>query len=282
MVEFMILVTGANGQLGSEILARLDGPVYGVTRKNFDVADKDAVVERVASLAPETIIHCAAYTDVDAAEDDAARCRAVNALGARNLAEAARKINAKMIYVSTDYVFDGQSGRPYEVSDTPSPVNVYGRSKLEGEHAVMEILERYFIVRVAWVFGKNGRNFFKSVIDLCKTRDKISVVSDQFGSPTYARDLIPLFGEIIKSERYGTYHATNEGFCSRYEFAREVASLLGAGVKINPVSAGAFPAKAKRPVNSRLSKASLTGGGFSRLPDWKDALGRFLREMGEI
>jgi dTDP-4-dehydrorhamnose reductase len=278
----MILVTGANGQLGSEILAGLDGPVYGVTRNNFDVSDESAVMERVTSILPEIIIHCAAHTDVDGAETDAKRCRAVNALGTRNVAEAARKINAKMIYVSTDYVFDGRGERPYEVVDTPNPINVYGRSKLEGEIAVKDLLEKYFIVRVAWVFGKNGKNFFRSIIDLCKTRKEISVVNDQFGSPTYARDLIPLLGELIQSRKYGTYHATNEGFCSRYEFALEVAKALGSKIKINPVPASAFPSKAKRPVNSRLSKDSLQSNGFSRLPDWKDALKRFLREIGEI
>jgi dTDP-4-dehydrorhamnose reductase len=277
----MILATGANGQLGSEILANLSAPVCGVTRKNFDVSDKCAVMERIISLAPETIIHCAAYVDVDGAEDDAKRCREVNALGTRNVAEAASKIGAKMVYISTDYVFDGAGDRPREIYDEPNPINVYGRSKLEGENAVKNLLEKYFIVRVAWVFGKNGKNFFRSIVDWCKTHDEISVVSDQFGSPTYARDLVPALSEIIASEKYGTYHATNEGFCSRYEFALEVAEALGAGIKIKPVAARAFRSKARRPPNSRLSKDSLPANGFSRLPHWKDALKRFLRELGE-
>ena len=226
------------------------------------------------------MIHCAAYTAVDAAEDNEDLCRKVNAEGTRNIAEVCRKLDIKMMYFSTDYVFNGQGERPWEPDDPREPLNVYGQTKYEGELAVQELLEKYFIVRIAWVFGVNGKNFIKTMLRLGKERGAVSVVDDQIGSPTYTYDLARLVVDMIQTDRYGIYHATNEGLCSWYEFACQIFKAAGMNqVKVTPVDSTAFPAKAKRPHNSRMDKSKLAENGFEPLPSWKDALERYLKEI---
>ncbi|MDR1960819.1 MAG: dTDP-4-dehydrorhamnose reductase [Gracilibacteraceae bacterium] len=275
------LVTGAGGQLGSDVCAELArrGLVWrGVGTADFDVTDEKAVRAYMEDFSPGAVVHCAAYTAVDAAEDDGARCRAVNTDGTRHIAEACAALGAKMVYISTDYVFPGRGDSFYETDDPPEPLSVYGRAKLGGERAMREILARSFVVRISWVFGAGGPNFVKTMLRLGAERAEISVVSDQFGSPTYTADLAPLLCDLALSEKYGVYHATNEGICSWAEFA--VAIMLEAGLpaRVVPVSSGEYPARAPRPFNSRLSKDSLTRAGFARLPHWRDALRRYLRE----
>ena len=228
--------------------------------------------------APDAVIHCAAYTAVDAAEDNVSLCRRINAEGTANIARACRDLDCKMMYISTDYVFNGRGERPWEPDDEREPLNVYGQTKYEGELSV-EMLEKYFIVRIAWVFGVNGKNFIKTMLNLGKTRDHLTVVDDQIGSPTYTWDLARLLADMIETDRYGRYHATNEGLCSWYEFACEIFRQAGMPVEVEPVSSSQYPAKAVRPSNSRMDKSKLDQMGFRRLPSWQDALGRYLREI---
>ena len=227
----------------------------------------------------DAVIHCAAYTAVDAAEDNEELCRKVNEEGTRNIARVCKELDLKMMYISTDYVFNGQGTRPWEPDDEREPLNVYGETKCGGELAVEELLDKYFIVRIAWVFGVNGKNFIKTMLNLGKTRDSLTVVSDQIGSPTYTYDLARLLVDMIETEKYGRYHATNEGYCSWYEFACEIFRQAGMNVSVSPVDSSAYPAKAKRPMNSRMSKDKLDEMGFERLPSWQDALGRYLQEI---
>lgn len=226
------------------------------------------------------MIHCAAYTAVDAVEDNVELCRKVNAEGTRNIAKVCKALDIKMMYISTDYVFNGEGLRPWEPDDHREPLNVYGLTKYEGEIAVEQNLEKYFIVRIAWVFGVNGKNFIKTMLRLGQERGAVSVVNDQIGSPTYTYDLSKLLVAMIQTDKYGRYHATNEGLCSWYEFACEIFRQAGMDeVKVTPVDSSAFPVKAKRPSNSRLNKDKLTENGFERLPAWQDALGRYLEEL---
>ena len=228
---------------------------------------------------PDAVIHCAAYTAVDAAEDNEAICRKVNADGPRNIARTCKKLGIKMIQISTDYVFDGQGEKPWEPEDPCGPKTVYGQTKYEGEQAVMETLDEYFIVRIAWVFGVNGKNFVKTMLRLAETHDSLTVVNDQFGSPTYTYDLARLLVDMVQTEKYGIYHATNEGFCSWYEFAKAIFEKAGKNVTVKPVTTAEYGAKAFRPANSRMSKEKLTRMGFERLPAWEDALERYLKEI---
>lgn len=279
-----VLVTGAAGQLGHDVVKELEArgvPCVGIDKDELDITDGDAVKAFFAACGCDAVIHCAAYTAVDKAEDEAELCEKVNFAGTRNLAGAAAEIGAKFLYVSTDYCFDGRKGSPYETCDEPSPETVYGRTKLMGEDAVREATHRHFIVRTAWVFGKNGGNFVKTILRLAKERDEISVVCDQYGSPTYTVDLAKLLCDIIVTEKFGTYHATNEGFCSWADFAREIIALSGSGANVRSIASSEYPCRAKRPLDSRLSKASLTENGFEPLPPWKDALERFLKSMDE-
>ena len=256
-----------------------------VIRLPLDVTRDDSVrdfMERAKQIgAPDAVIHCAAYTAVDAAEDNVDVCRKVNADGTRNIAEVCRDLDIKMMYISTDYVFDGQGTRPWEPDDERHPLNVYGQTKYEGELAVEELVKKFFIVRIAWVFGVNGKNFIKTMLRIGKERGAATVVDDQIGSPTYTYDLARLLVDMIQTEKYGRYHATNEGLCSWYEFACEIFRQAGMDeVKVTPVPTSGYPAsKAKRPMNSRISKEKLTENGFERLPDWKDAVGRYLKEI---
>src|SRR5699024_7049332 len=253
----------------------------GVDVEEMDITDAAACERVITEAKADAVIHCAAYTAVDAAEDNEDLCRKVNAEGTRNIAEVCRKLDSKMMYFSTDYVFNGQGERPWEPDDPREPLNVYGQTKYEGELAVQELLEKYFIVRIAWVFGVNGKNFIKTMLRLGKERGAVSVVDDQIGSPTYTFDLAVLLVDMIQTEKYGRYHATNEGLCSWYEFACEIFQQAGMDVKVTPVSSDQFPAKAKRPSNSRMSKDKLEENGFNRLPTWQDALSRYLKEIQE-
>lgn len=278
-----ILVTGVKGQLGYDVVNELKKrghTAIGVDVEEMDITDAAAVEREMKADDLDAVIHCAAYTAVDAAEDNRELCIRVNAEGTRNIARAARELNLKMVYISTDYVFDGEGERPWEPDDARNPLNVYGESKYQGELAVEEYLERYFIVRIAWVFGVNGKNFIKTMLNLAKNHDELNVVDDQTGSPTYTYDLAVLLADMVETEKYGRYHATNEGLCTWYEFAKEIFSQAGVDVKVNPVTSEEFPAKAKRPHNSRMDKSKLTDNGFVLLPPWQDALKRYLEAIG--
>ena len=277
-----ILVTGASGQLGYDVCRELEkrGADYrGVCSKDFRLDEADSVRAYLMQYAPDAVIHCAAYTAVDRAEDEPELCAAVNSMGTRVLAECCRELDAKLLYISTDYVFPGGGCEPYEVRDETGPLNVYGRTKLEGEQAVRECLEAYFIVRISWVFGLHGRNFVRTMLDLGAKDPAPRITGDQFGSPTYTRDLAPLLCDMVLTERYGVYHATNEGICTWAEFAQEIFRQAGMAVSVTPRKAAERPSRAVRPQNSRMSKKSLTDAGFPLLPRWEDALSRYLEEL---
>lgn len=280
-----ILVTGVKGQLGhdvvNEMVKRGLEPV-GVDLEEMDITDAGACRKVITESKVDAVIHCAAYTAVDAAEDNVDVCRKVNADGTRNIAEVCRDLDIKMMYISTDYVFNGGGERPWEPDDHREPLNVYGLTKYEGEIAVEQNVQKYFIVRIAWVFGVNGKNFIKTMLRLGKEKGAVSVVNDQIGSPTYTYDLARLLVDMIQTDKYGRYHATNEGLCSWYEFACEIFRQAGMDeVKVTPVDSDGFPAKAKRPSNSRMSKEKLTENGFERLPSWQNALERYLKALKE-
>ncbi len=283
-----VLVTGARGQLGFDVvqeLMRCGILAVGVDMEEMDITDADVVDHVVKDSGADAVIHCAAYTAVDAAQENASLCQRVNRDGTKNIAMACLKYGKKMLYISTDYVFDGEGEKPWEPEDHANPVNVYGRTKYEGELAVRETLEAYFIVRVSWVFGLHGKNFVKTMLRLSGERECLRVVDDQFGSPTYTRDLAVLLAAMVQTDKYGIYHATNEGICSWYEFACEIFRQAERTVQVEAVPSDAFPVKAKRPHNSRMEKGKLTREGFFRLPRWEDALSRYLlelREAGEI
>ena len=274
-----VLITGVSGQLGHDAakeLTRHGIPFLGVSSKELDITNRDAVRRVMEDYRPDAVLHCAAWTKVDLAEDEPEACMRVNADGTRHIAKACRERGAKLVYISTDYVFPGTGDRPWETGDETAPLNVYGRSKLAGEEAVRALLERYFIVRTSWVIGAHGNNFVKTMLRLAETHRELRVVDDQIGSPTFTADLAPLICDMIETGRYGTYHATNEGFCSWAELAEAVFRLTGKDVAVHPVSTEEYAAKAVRPKNSRLSKRSLDAGGFKRLPGWEDALERLL------
>ncbi|MCI8887999.1 MAG: dTDP-4-dehydrorhamnose reductase [Hungatella sp.] len=275
-----VLVTGVKGQLGHDMVHELEKrghTAIGTDIEEMDITDGEAVTRVITSAAPDVVVHCAAYTAVDAAEDNEELCRRVNALGTENIVKVCKALDCPLMYISTDYVFNGQGVRPWEPDDDREPLNVYGQTKYEGELAV-ETLDKYFIVRIAWVFGLSGKNFIKTMLNLGKTRDSLTVVNDQIGSPTYTFDLARLLTDMIETDKYGRYHATNEGLCSWYEFACEIFRQAGLSVKVSPVSSDQYPAKAKRPMNSRMDKSKLKAMGFEPLPPWQDALGRYLKE----
>ncbi len=299
-----IFVTGVCGQLGHDIVNNAaargieavgsdiqeiysgipDGSaVTSAPYIQLDITDREAVYSVINEVRPDAVIHCAAWTAVDAAEDEENREKVhiINALGTQYIAEAAKEVDAKMLYLSTDYVFDGKGERPWEPDDKCyAPLNVYGQSKLDGELAVSSVLEKYFIVRTSWVFGLNGNNFIKTMINAGKTHDTVRVVNDQIGTPTYTLDLSRLLVDMIKSDQYGYYHATNEGgYISWYDFCVEFYKQYGLSTKVIPVSTADYGlSKAARPENSRLDKAKLVEAGFTPLPDWKDAVRRYLSE----
>lgn len=278
----MVLVTGITGQLGYDVLKVLEKrgiKCIGTTRKEIDLSTEEGSKNFILKNKPSAVIHCAAYTAVDKAESEAELAITVNGLGARRIAEACREIDAKMLFVSTDYVFGGDGKKTYEVGDEKNPVNTYGRSKLLGEDAVSMLLKKYFIVRTSWVFGSNGKNFVKTMLNLADKNKKLRVVDDQIGSPTYTADLAPLLVDMIQTEKFGVYHATNEGFCSWAEFAKEIFKQANKKVEVESIATADYPTPAKRPFNSRLSKKSLDDAGFERLPSWEDAIGRFLKTL---
>ena len=277
-----VLVTGVKGQLGYDVVRELQKrqiEAVGVDVEEMDITDAAQVETVIRNVNPDAVIHCAAYTAVDAAEDNEELCRRVNAQGTENVAKVCQEMDLKMMYISTDYVFDGQGTRPWEPDDERDPLNVYGQTKYEGELAVEKYVEKFFIVRIAWVFGVNGKNFIKTMLNLGKTHDKLTVVNDQTGSPTYTYDLARLLADMIQTDKYGRYHATNEGICTWYEFACEIFRQAGMDVEVAPVTSDEYPAKAKRPANSRMSKKKLDENGFERLPSWQDALKRYLKEI---
>ena len=279
-----ILVTGASGQLGHDLVIELNDrghDVTGVSCKELNIIDSEAVRAYLDALRPEAVMHCAAYTAVDRAEDDAEACFAVNHIGTKAVAETCAGLGCKLLYISTDYVFPGGGVRPWEPEDCSCPLNLYGKSKLLGEEAVRSATDKHFIVRISWGFGVNGKNFVKTMLRLGAERDTITVVNDQFGSPTYTKDLSVLLADMIETEKYGTYHATNEGFCSWHEFACAILAGAGLATKVLPVSSDQYPSRARRPSNSRMSKEKLVMNGFRCLPTWEDALTRYLQELKE-
>lgn len=274
-----VLVTGANGQLGFDVMKSLKErniEVIPAGSKEFDITDMEATRSFILTHSPNVIIHCAAYTAVDKAEEEKDLCFSVNALGTKNIAIMCKEIHAKMVYISTEYVFSGTGEQFYEVDDLTNPLNVYGLSKLQGEIAVQEILKEYFIVRISWVFGSNGNNFVKTMLRLGREKESLNVVGDQIGSPTFTVDVAKLIGDLITSKEYGIYHAANEGICSWAEFAKEIMRISNYPTKINSITTEDYPTKAIRPKNSRMSKEELVKRGFNKLPHWKDALERYL------
>lgn len=286
-----VLVTGANGQLGHDVVNELrkrgHEPITTDITGDMDYLldiTKGEVISAVKQIAPEAIIHCAAWTAVDAAEDEENKEKvyAINVTGTENMVKAAESLDCKFLYLSTDYVFDGQGETPWKPDDKSyAPLCYYGETKLEGELAVSS-LDRFFIVRIAWVFGLNGKNFIKTMINVGKTHDEVRVVNDQIGTPTYTYDLSRLLVDMIETEKYGYYHATNEGgYISWYDFCEEIYKQIGMKTKVIPVTTLEYGlSKAKRPFNSRLDKSKLSENGFERLPEWKDALHRYLSEIG--
>lgn len=292
-----VFVTGVGGQLGHDVINELTSRGYeaigsdvvdmvlsGVPYVALDFTDKIEVERVIAEIRPDAIIHCAAWTAVDAAEDadKQEKVKAINVDGTQNIANAAKIVDAKMIYISTDYVFDGQGTVPWEPDCKEyAPLNVYGQTKLGGELAVSSTLEKYFIVRIAWVFGLNGGNFIKTMLQVGKNHPQVRVVNDQIGTPTYTYDLARLLVDMIESEKYGYYHATNEGgYISWYDFTKEIYRQAGMDTQVLPVTTEEYGlSKAARPFNSRLDKKKLTDNGFVPLPDWKDALQRYLQEL---
>lgn len=282
-----ILVTGVKGQLGYDVvneLTRRGHTPVGVDIEELDITDGAACEALLTQVQPDAVIHCAAWTAVDAAEDEEniPKVRAVNAEGTRNLAKVCRALDCKMLYISTDYVFDGQGTEPWQADSTAfGPLSVYGQTKLEGENAVRELLEKYFIVRIAWVFGLNGKNFVKTMLGVGQKYDTVRVVNDQIGTPTYTFDLARLLVDMIETDKYGAYHATNEGgFISWYDFTCEIFRQAGYTTNVVPVTTAEYGiSKAARPFNSRLDKSKLVTAGFQPLPTWQDALARYLEEL---
>lgn len=300
-----ILVTGVNGQLGFDVTKELvtrgrqvlasditpayagaaDGGVSSAPYLSLDITDRAAVSAAFGRERPDAVIHCAAWTDVDGAEaeENREKVMAVNAAGTENIALACKEVGAKMLYISTDYVFSGEGSEPWRPEERDyAPLNVYGLSKLKGEQAVSETLERFFIVRIAWVFGLNGKNFVKTMLRVGETHDTVRVVNDQIGTPTYTADLCRLLADMIETEQYGYYHATNEGgYISWFDFCREIYRQAGLKTQVLPVSTKEYGlSRAARPYNSRLDRSKLRENGFTPLPDWKDALRRYLTELG--
>lgn len=302
--DMKVFVTGVGGQLGHDVVNELDrrahesigsdiqaaysgvddgSAVVTAAYIQLDITDGAAVSKMIEELKPDVIIHCAAWTNVDGAEvpENQVKVHQINAVGTENIAKAAKAVDAKMVYISTDYVFDGQGERPWEPDDKCyAPLNVYGQSKLDGEKAVTEMLEKYFIVRIAWAFGLNGKNFIKTMINVGRTHDTVRVVNDQIGTPTYTLDLARLLVDMIETEKYGYYHATNEGgYISWYDFCCEFYKQYGLKTKVIPVTTEEYGLSvAARPFNSRLEKKKLVEAGFDPLPTWQDAVSRYLKE----
>ncbi|QCJ44755.1 dTDP-4-dehydrorhamnose reductase [Bacillus sp. S3] len=274
-----ILVTGVTGQLGYDVVCEglnRSLTMIGIGSKDLDLTNEQLVYQYIREYNPDAIIHCAAYTAVDKAEDDHENCLDVNVNGTKYLATVAKEINAKFMFISTDYVFDGKGEAPFVETDTPNPVGYYGKTKYEAEKVVQSLLSEWFIVRISWIFGLNGGNFVKTMLRLAETRNELNVVGDQVGSPTNTFDLSHLLLDMIQTDRYGIYHSTNEGFCSWAEFAEEIFRLAEKSVKVNAIATEEYPTRAVRPKNSRMSKQKLIDNGFYTLPSWQDSLKRYL------
>lgn len=278
-----MLVTGSKGQLGYDVINELEKrghEAIGVDVEEMDITNEEKVREVLLPSKVDGVIHCAAYTAVDKAEDEIELVRKINAEGTENIAKCCKELDIKMMYISTDYVFDGEGVEPWDPDDlNRKPLNAYGETKYEGELAVENNLNKYFIVRISWVFGVNGSNFIKTMLRLSETNKEIRVVDDQVGSPTYTYDLARLLVDMMETDKYGRYHATNVGLCSWYEFACEIFKQAKRDVKVIPVSSDEFPSKAKRPANSRMDQSKLTKNGFEPLPTWQDALSRYLKTI---
>lgn len=286
-VDFSLkfMVTGANGQLGHDVMIKLKEMNYNVIaplRKEFDLTDKGQVKNYILKKKPDVIIHCAAYTAVDKSEDEKDLCYSVNVEGTRSIAEAAKEINAKVVYVSTDYVFDGLGQEPHFETKETNSVNYYGYTKGQGEKIVRELIDKHFVVRTSWVYGLNGNNFVKTMLKLAESRNEIDVVSDQIGAPTYTKDLAEFIVSLSQTNNYGTYHGVNEGYCSWYEFAKLIFEKARIDMILNPITTEDYPTKAKRPSNSRLSKENTDKAGIDRMPNWEDALTRFIEELKSL
>ena len=276
-----IIVTGSSGQLGQELMKLLpeDYRVYGLARTELDVTNAEQVIRKITALNPDVVIHCAAYTSVDQAETESDQAYLVNSIGTGNVAIASEKVGAKQIFISTDYVFDGNKQTPYKEHDETNPRTVYGRSKLAGEQLVKMISSKYFIVRTSWLFGKFGPNFVKTMLRLANESDEVKVVNDQIGSPTYTVDLVLFLEQLMKTEKYGIYHASNMGSCSWYDFAKEIFSINNKRVNLQPCLTEQYPRPAPRPRYSVLDNDAIRLHGFRPLPPWRDALVRFSEEM---
>lgn len=276
------LITGGTGQLGhdivKELISRGELNYLAPTTKEMNITNKDEVEKVILGYKPDIIFHCAAYTAVDKAEEDRENCYNVNVNGTKNIVEVAEKINAKVVYISTDYVFDGTKEGIYEIDDKTNPINYYGYTKLMGEKEVQQ-LNDYLIVRISWVFGENGKNFVKTMLNLAETKTELSIVSDQIGSPTYTKDLSKLLLDMIENNKKGLFFATNEDFCSWYEFAEYIFKINNINIKLNKVLTKDYKTLAKRPLNSKLSKNKLDEEGLTRLPSWQDAASRFCKVL---
>lgn len=285
-----VLVTGVKGQLGHDVMEELAKRGYegiGVDVEEMDITDPEKVEQVITESNVDAVVHCAAWTAVDAAEEKEELCRKINAGGTENIAKVCEKLDIKMMYFSTDYVFNGNGTRPWEPDDPYDPLDVYGKTKAEGEEAVIAHVKKYFILRIAWVFGINGHNFVKTMLNLAKTHDKLTVINDQIGTPTYTYDLARLVVDMILTDKYGKYHVTNEGgYISWYDFTRAIFEEAGiTNVTVTPVTSEEYGAAAKRPYNSRMDRSKLVKEGFTPLPDWRDALKRYvviLKDTGEI
>lgn len=286
--ELKVLVTGVKGQLGYDCVRELKERGYsnilGIDKDELDITDKDAVIKYITTYKPDVVMHNAAWTAVDKAEEFKDKVYEVNALGPKYIAEACKLVDAKMVYISTDYVFDGKGETPFEIDSPKNGLSTYGKTKSQGEDFVTEILNKYFIVRISWVFGINGNNFVKTMLKLAESHKELNVVSDQIGSPTYTYDLSKLLVDMIETEKYGVYHATNEGYISWADFAKEIFLQAKKDVVVHPITTTEYkklvPNQTDRPLNSRMSKITLDQKGFNRLPDYKDALRRYLKELG--
>lgn len=280
--HYRYLVTGSKGQLGYDIVRELNNrgiyDVLALDIDDMDITDSRIVNKIFEEYKPEHIFHCAAWTNVDGAEENEEKCRKINVEGTKNIVEASRRIGAKLTYISTDYVFDGTKDGMYEIDDIPNPINLYGKTKYEGEQEVLKY-NKHFIVRISWVFGINGKNFVKTMLNISETKEELDVVNDQIGSPTYTVDLARLLVDMQETEKYGIYHATNDDYCSWADFARYIFLTNNKDIKVNNLKTTDYPTKATRPLNSKLSKKSLVENGFNLLPSWKSAIDRYNLEL---
>lgn len=280
-----ILVTGSTGQLGSDVVKELLKRGYSTlspNRSEFNLCSEDSIRNYILNSNCEAIVHCAAYTQVDKAEDEKDLCIKINATATKHIVKCAKILDIPMIYISTDYVFDGTKDGKYTENDETNPINIYGESKLAGEKYVQEILDKYYIVRTSWVFNINGKNFIETMLRLSKTNNQLSIVNDQIGSPTYTKDLSRLLVDMLETSKYGLYHATNEGYCSWYEFADTIFKLANINIDIKAINSNEYASRAKRPLNSKLSKDKLIEYGFKPLPHWEDALKDYLIRRGDL